>query len=190
MVKTFDRADETSWSESGLEKKSVYYYKLRPFINVNGKKVFGSYSNSYEKVVTIVYDVEGIPDELAQLVKYTTGKTKVQYVWGGTSLSGWDCSGFTQWALSYLGVSIPRTAASQAQGGTAIDPLDMSQWQPGDVICYYNTTTGKIGHAALYLGDGKLMHALNNRTGTMIHDVDYYERIDKETYRVTVRRYL
>lgn len=115
----------------------------------------------------------------------------IPYKWGGTNPStGWDCSGFTQWALSYLGVSIPRTAASQAQGGQAINPFNMSEWKPGDVLCYYNTTTGKIGHAALYLGDGKLMHALNNRTGTIIHDVDYYERIDKETQLVAVRRYL
>lgn len=113
------------------------------------------------------------------------------YKWGGSNPStGWDCSGFTQWALGYLGVSIPRTAALQAQGGIAINPFDMSQWQPGDVLCYYNTTTGRIGHAALYLGNGKLMHALNNRTGTIIHDVEYYERIDKETQIVTVRRYL
>ena len=111
------------------------------------------------------------------------------YRWGGNTPSGWDCSGFTQWALGYLGVSIQRTAAMQAQGGIAINPYDMSLWKPGDVICYANTS-GRISHAALYIGNGQLMHALNNRVGTTIHGVDYYERLDVETYRVTVRRYL
>lgn len=111
------------------------------------------------------------------------------YRWGGTSPSGWDCSGFTQWSLRYLGVNIPRTAAMQSQGGQAINPFDMEQWKPGDIICYANNS-GTVSHAALYLGNGELMHALNTRWGTFIQDVDYYEWWDVVTHRVTVRRYL
>ena len=187
LVKTFDRADETSWSESGLEKKSVYYYKLRPFINVNGKKVFGSFSNSYEKVVTIVYDVEGIPDELAQLVKYTTGKTKVQYVWGGTSLSGWDCSGFTQWVFkNHFGISIGRTAAIQAKKGKAISKDNQALWKPGDLLIY--SEGAGPSHVAIYLGNGQLIHALSPKYDTLIQDVNYYERWDTATHLIGVRR--
>lgn len=156
---------------------------------------------TYDIYVDMRVDNQDINTKIGQLIVGKSHIVKIReiqekyinvpYKWGGSNPStGWDCSGFTQWALSYLGVSIPRSAASQAQGGKAINPFDMSQWQPGDVLCYYNTTTGKIGHAALYLGDGKLMHALNNRVGTVIHDVDYYERIDKETQIVAVRRYL
>lgn len=174
VIQDFSTADSVTWT---AEKEGIYNIYI-------DMKVAGC--STVTKVGQI--RVDNIASKIKEIQE---NYINVPYKWGGSSPStGWDCSGFTQWALSYLGVSIPRTAASQAQGGTAIDPLDMSQWQPGDVICYYNTTTGKIGHAALYLGDGKLMHALNNRTGTMIHDVDYYERIDKETYRVTVRRYL
>ena len=42
--------------------------------------------------------------------------TYVPYRSGGGSPSGWDCSGFTKWALEYLGVSIPRTSVIQAAG--------------------------------------------------------------------------
>lgn len=129
-----------------------------------------------------------IEDTIAQKIEEIKKYEKVvPYKYGGNTTAGWDCSGFTQWALNYLGVSIPRTASEQSKGGVAININDMSLWQPGEVLCY--SLNGKITHAALYLGDGMLMHALNNETGTVIHSVAYYERIDTNTL-ATVRRYL
>ncbi len=187
LIQTFDRTDETSWSETNLEKKSVYYYKIRPFLEIEGKKVYGSYSNVYEKEVTIVYSVEGIPDELAQLTKYTTGKTKVQYVWGGASLSGWDCSGFTQWVFqNHFGIALGRTAAEQARQGKAISKNDPSLWKPGDLLIY--TEGAGPSHVAIYLGNGQLIHALSTKYDTLIQDVSFYESWDRATSLMGVRR--
>lgn len=120
-----------------------------------------------------------------QVIKTYKG---TRYVSGGASPSGWDCSGFTQWALKYLGVSIPRTSAQQAKGGKAISMGNMSLWKPGDLLIY--ASGGSINHVALYLGNGQLMHALSSKYGTIIQDVYYYEKWDKKNTLVAVRRYL
>lgn len=129
--------------------------------------------------------IGALAGKIEELKTYVT----VPYVWGGTSPLGWDCSGFTQWALNYIGgVTIPRLSQDQALGGTYVDPYNMYAWQPGDVLCY--STGGTIGHTAVYLGDGMLMHALNENYGTLIQSVSYYESWDWGTTLVGVRRYL
>ena len=78
------------------------------------------------------------------------------YVFGGTSLTnGTDCSGFTQAVYSHFGYSIPRDSTSQRSCGVAVS---YEEAQPGDLICY-------AGHVALYLGDGRIVHASTTSTG-------------------------
>ncbi len=112
----------------------------------------------------------------------------VPYRLGGSSPSGWDCSGFTKWALNFLGGNIPRTSVLQATGGTAVDKNNMNSWKPGDILVYKSGS--RVNHVALYLGDGLLMHALNAKYGTLIQDVSYYEKWDAKNYLADVRRYL
>ena len=133
----------------------------------------------------IGFDGIARPDErIADIMTYTY----VPYVSGGTTPVGWDCSGFTQWALGYLGVNIPRLSHEQAMGGTWVDPWNMASWRPGDILVY--STNGYAGHVALYLGDGMLMHSLNEKYGTIIQSVAYYDWWDTGTYLSGVRRYL
>ncbi len=187
LIQDINSADILSWSESGLNKDTYYYYKIRPYCTVDGARVAGSYSNAYEKVVTIVYSYEGIPEELSQLTKYTTGSTKIQYLWGGNSLNGWDCSGFTQWVFkNHFGINIGRTAAEQNRKGTAVSKNNPSSWKPGDLLVY--TEGAGASHVAIYLGNGKLIHALSTKYDTLIQDVDYYERWDRATSLMAVRR--
>lgn len=112
----------------------------------------------------------------------------VPYKSGGCSPSGWDCSGFTKWALKFLGVDIPSTSAPQAAGGIAVDKNNMSAWKPGDILVYKSGS--RVNHVALYLGDGLLMHALNAKYGTLMQDVFYYEKWDTKNHLSNVRRYL
>lgn len=79
------------------------------------------------------------------------------YVYGGTSLTnGTDCSGFTQSVYKHFGVTLSRTASSQRSMGYGV-----SSPEPGDIICY-------SGHVAIYIGDGKIVHASNPRDGIKI----------------------
>ena len=129
-----------------------------------------------------VQDIEGKIEEIKKYIY-------VPYRYGGTTPSGWDCSGFTQWALHYLGgVTIPRTSYQQAAGGVNIDKNNRNVWRPGDILVYQSGSG--FSHVALYLGDGMLMHALSARYGTIIQGVDYYEQWDRGTRLALVRRYL
>ena len=78
------------------------------------------------------------------------------YVYGGTSTSGWDCSGFVQWVYGQHGISLPRGAAGQAAAGTAIP---RSEAQPGDLVY-------KPGHIGIYAGGNKFVDAGNSRVDT------------------------
>ena len=67
----------------------------------------------------------------------------------------------------YGGYSLPRVAAAQCDASTK---KDISQLEPGDLVFYGN---GYIDHVALYIGDGKIIHASNAATGIKISDYDY-----------------
>lgn len=91
------------------------------------------------------------------------------YVYGGTSLTnGADCSGFTQSVFANFGISIPRTAASQASSGTSVSLSDI---QAGDLL-FYSDGSG-ISHVALYIGGGQVVHASTSSTGIIISSYNY-----------------
>ena len=128
--------------------------------------------------------VEGkVPGYIDFIRKYNG----TRYVWGGTTPAGWDCSGFTQWALKSMGVSIPRLAEQQAAAGKSVNVRNRSQWKPGDILVY--SSGGAPNHVALYLGNNQLMHALSSKYDTLIQDVDYYETWDSKNTLTGVRRY-
>ena len=86
------------------------------------------------------------------------------YVWGGTSLTnGCDCSGFTMRIYEHFGYSLSRTSAAQSGNGTRVS---LSEIQPGDLLFY--SYGGSIGHVAMYIGGGQIIHASTERTGICI----------------------
>ena len=109
----------------------------------------------------------------SSIVDYATQFVGNPYVWGGTSLTGGaDCSGFTQSVYANFGVSLPRTSYEQQNAGTEVSYADA---QPGDLICYG-------GHVAIYMGNGRIVHASNSVDGIKISDNAAYRTI------VSVRR--
>ena len=111
----------------------------------------------------------GYSDLGQQVANYAVQFVGNPYVYGGTSLTnGADCSGFTQSVMANFGIYISRTAADQSYGGTAVD---MSNLQPGDLIFYANG--GYVGHVALYIGGGQVVHASTEETGIIISSYDY-----------------
>ena len=88
-----------------------------------------------------------------------------RYRYGGSSLTGGtDCSGFTMSVYQNFGISLPHSSRSQRGVGTAVGSLEDAQ--PGDLICY-------SGHVALYVGDGQVVHALNERKGIVTSAAAY-----------------
>lgn len=94
-----------------------------------------------------------------------------RYVHGGQSLAtGTDCSGFTCYVYKAFGYSLSRTP--QGQYTSAGRGIDMSQIQPGDVICY-SSNGSTCTHVGLYIGNGQIIHAANSRKGVIISNYDY-----------------
>lgn len=116
-------------------------------------------SRSSERV-----DISSVPTAPASatgqaLADYALQFQGYPYVSGGNTPSGWDCSGFVQWVFAQFGVSLPHYSGAQMSVGTAVGSI--AEAAPGDIIV--NTQ-----HAAIYIGNGMVINALNPAQGTQV----------------------
>lgn len=114
-----------------------------------------------------------------KIVKYALKFVGNPYVYGGTSLTkGTDCSGFTKSVYAHFGITLNRVSRDQAKQGKKVS---LSKAKAGDLVFYGSGST--ISHVALYMGDGKVVHASNKKYGIRTSNVGYRKVI-------TVRRIL
>ena len=85
----------------------------------------------------------------------------VKYVYGGTTPSGFDCSGLVQYVCKAAGISVNRTAAAQFGNGKAVNKSDL---QPGDLLFF--SRGGRVSHVGIYIGNGQMIHA--QQTGDVV----------------------
>lgn len=107
-----------------------------------------------------------------EIAKFALQYVGYPYVAGGTSLTnGADCSGFVMSVYKNFGYSLPRSSYAQSSVGRSVS---YAEAQPGDII-YYG------GHVAIYIGNGRIVHASTERTGI---------KTESATYRsiITIRR--
>ncbi len=112
---------------------------------------------------------DGVSNIAVDMIEYAKQFLGNPYVYGGTSLTnGTDCSGFTMRIYQHFGYSISRTSRSQANDGRRVS---LSEIQPGDLLFY--SRGGTIGHVAMYIGNGQIIHASTERTGIIIGNAFY-----------------
>ncbi len=86
------------------------------------------------------------------------------YVYGGSSPSGFDCSGLVRYVYAnFYGISLPHNAAEIALRGTPVS----GDVQVGDVLCHDFNGDGYIEHVSIYIGNGQCIHASNSRSGVI-----------------------
>lgn len=101
-------------------------------------------------------------DIINKAFEYYGGK----YVFGGESLTdGIDCSSFTQTIYGKFGVELTRNSYTQAEEGTPVSEKDI---RPGDLVFYVGRYPGQIGHVAIYIGNGKIIHAASETKGICV----------------------
>ena len=100
--------------------------------------------------------------QVAQLASSYAGRAPYRY--GGSTPAGWDCSGMVMWIYARFGVSLPHSSGAQARMGIAVPSL--AQAQPGDILA-------NGSHAAIYVGNGMIINALNPSQGTKITPVSW-----------------
>ncbi|HEX8518167.1 MAG TPA: C40 family peptidase [Pseudonocardia sp.] len=92
------------------------------------------------------------------------GKVGAPYRYGAAGPSAFDCSGLVTWAYRSGGTSLPRSSRAMSQVGTAVP---RSALQPGDLVFFYRP----VSHVAIYIGNGKVVHASSSRKPVQISDI-------------------
>lgn len=140
-----------SWRKIKVGGKTGYALKKYVYINTKAPKLKGSTYNKGKTVASFAKRFVGNP-----------------YVWGGTNLNtGADCSGFVKSVYKAFGYNLPRSSSSQRSAGRKVS---YSKKQPGDLICYN-------GHVAIYIGNGKIVHASSRKTGIKISPKANYRKV-------------
>jgi cell wall-associated NlpC family hydrolase len=100
-----------------------------------------------------------------------------RYVYGGSSPRGFDCSGLTSYVYSKYGVSLPHNAAAQFSTRYGASVGSMDNLKPGDLVFFVRTGGHRgISHVAMYIGGGRIVHAMTPRYGVQVSNVydDYW----------------
>jgi cell wall-associated NlpC family hydrolase len=128
-----------------------------------------SAADAYGKVYSLTgaFSLAAGPStKAAELVAWAKQFVGTPYVRGGEDLlKGADCSGFTQSVFKHFGVNLPRSAYRQSQVGTPVDP---DKLQSGDLMFFKTDDYAPVTHVAIYVGDGKILHASSVKTGVII----------------------
>lgn len=109
-----------------------------------------------------------------EIIDYAATLLGCKYVYGGTSTSGFDCSGFTMYVFNRFGISLSHSSSTQYSNSVHISK---SELQVGDLVFFSQKKgSSKVGHVGIYVGDNEFIHAASPGKGVRYDDLDsdYY----------------
>ena len=132
------------------------------------KKLLASVLICASLLLTITPGAEAA--SVSQVESYASKYMGTPYKWGGTTPSGFDCSGYVQYVFKEMGISIPRDTSSQWKTGTAVSKANL---KVGDLV-FFNTYR-TASHNGFYIGNNKFIHSSTSQ-GVMISSINdpYY----------------
>ena len=112
-------------------------------------------------------------DKATQVANYAKTAVGTAYVWGGTNMkSGVDCSGLCYAAYKAYGYTLPRVSRDMAASSALLSVTPNTTYlKAGDLVFY--ASGGRVDHVAMYIGDGKVVHASDYNTGVIISRYNY-----------------
>lgn len=163
---SYEEVNEEPSYEEETNEEPVYEEEQQEEEEVNEEP---SYEEDTDTAEEPSYEEPTVSDSStgASIAATASNYVGCSYVWGATGPDSFDCSGLVSYVFSSYGISVPRTAADQYYGGTQID-VSTAVSTPGALIFYHG-----LGHVAISLGDGSVVHASNSDTGVIISDAYY-----------------
>lgn len=136
--------------------------------------------------IAAAHTTAALPASRDNLLSVAFAYLGAPYLWGGKSLWGIDCSGFTQMIFARCGVSLPRDASQQVHKGIEIP---FGEHQPGDVAFFQNEK-GKVTHVGIILHDNRIRHAAGHVHDDMLTSRGIYINSSKTLTHVlyTIKR--
>ena len=107
----------------------------------------------------------------SQVARAAWGCVGTPYVYGGTSLDGFDCSGLANYVYNQFGIPLDRVAQDiYVNNGV---PVARSNLLPGDLV-FFGPNAGAIGHVGVYVGDGQMVHASTSKKSVIVSNLAGY----------------
>ena len=108
-----------------------------------------------------------------KIANFALEQLGLDYVWGGASPSGFDCSGLVSYVYKNFGISVTRNASGQYRdNGVLVAREDLAL---GDLV-FFSKNGSTITHVGIYIGDNEFVHASRPGVGVVI------SRLDSSTY--------
>lgn len=168
----FKVVKEVVISKNDPEAKTFVQIEWNNDVDANAEAYISSefvtVAYKYKEAVESSSYGDGVSQLRTNLLDYAQRFLGTPYVWGGNSLTkGVDCSGFVQQVFKKYGYTTPRVSRDMARKYTKVSA---SEAKAGDLVFYHNLKTGVVDHVAIYMGNGKIIHACN---GVEISNVNY-----------------
>jgi cell wall-associated NlpC family hydrolase len=119
-------------------------------------------------------------DKLKRVVTYLTTRVhKTAYVFSGSTISGWDCSGMVRYTYKRLGITLEHSANKQAHSGKRV-----SKPRVGDVVVFAYKGSTNFYHSAIYLGNDLVINANQTYKTTVIQPLSDFSKSQIRFVRV------
>lgn len=145
---------------------------------------FPTPQNGIVKLGNILFEMDSSSSNSSDnFISFAKKFLHAPYLWGGRSIAGIDCSGFSQLVYKSMRIAIPRDASQQALKGETVDFVAESK--PGD-LAFFQNDEGKIIHVGIIIGEGKIIHASGWVRIDIIDETGIYN-VDTHTYTHNLR---
>ena len=173
---------KTTVAKEIAEPVSIEVSELEKLLALNEEQTKIEEKEEKEKQAKKVEEEVSVSVDADELIVIAKSKLGSPYSYGSLGPNAFDCSGYTSYVFRQMGISLPRTASSQAYAGVKVAKANL---QKGDLV-FFNTYGG-ISHVGIYIENGNFIHASSYGSGVVVSNINdsYYA-----PRYVTAARYL